>query len=106
MWKESLDLRHQEKMIVRKGLLTDRHMTAVNLLLSKQFPHLQGLQNTILSQTQFSPIQESGRFIAEGIYKAPAYYLLTLNLYPNLNLVLYTVRIILLFQLYRSSMFK
>ena len=95
MWKESLDLRHQEKMIVRKGLLTDRHMTAANLLLSKQFPHLQGLQNTILSQTQFSPIQESGGFIAEGIYKAPAYYILTLNLYPNLNLVLYTVRIIM-----------
>ena len=48
---KSLQLRLKEKVIVEEnGLLTDRHMYAGNGLLHKQFPDLQGLQNTLYSQ--------------------------------------------------------
>jgi len=50
-WLESLQLRLNEKIILEEnGLLTDRHMFAGNLLLRKQFPNLQGLQDTLFSQ--------------------------------------------------------
>ncbi len=53
-WWESLQLRLNEKIIVEEnGLLTDdRHIFAGNLLLRKQFPNLQGLQDTHFSQWQ------------------------------------------------------
>ena len=50
----------------RKGKLCDRHMHAANKLLAAQFPHLQGLQSTLLSQTSFTSIQESGGYMSEG----------------------------------------
>ena len=66
MWKENLDLRVADQVVVRKGLLGDRIMNAVNKLLIVQFPHLQGLQSTLLSQTSLQPIQEGSGYIAEG----------------------------------------
>ena len=48
---ESLQLRLKKKLILEEnGLLTDRHMFAGNVLLCKQFPNLQGLQDTLYSQ--------------------------------------------------------
>ena len=61
MWKENLDLRVTDQVAVRKGLLDDKIMNAVNKLLIAQFPQLQGLQSTLLSQTS-----EGAGYIAEG----------------------------------------
>ena len=66
-WKENLDLRAIDKAVVRRGKLCDRHMYAAQKLLAAQFPHLQGLQSTLLSQTSFTSLQESaGGFMPEG----------------------------------------
>ena len=57
----------RDKVALRKnGKLCDRHMNAANKLLAVQFPHLQGLQSTLLSQTSFTSIQESGGYMSEG----------------------------------------
>ena len=67
-------------------------MAAAHQLLGIQFPHLQGLQSTLHSQTgQFQPVIESG-FVAEGrLYRFVAIILLYLyyveNLLPNINFV-------------------
>ena len=68
MWKKNLHLRVEDKHIIRDpdGMLTDAIMHAANKLLAVQFPHLQDLQTTLLSQTSFSPIQESGGFLPDG----------------------------------------
>lgn len=66
MWKKNLGLTVRDKVALRKGKLCDRHMHAANKLLAAQFPHLQGLQSTLLSQTSFTSIQESGGYISEG----------------------------------------
>ena len=43
------------------GWLTDQHIHAANKLLSKQFPELQGLQSTLLSQNGgFVPVTSDG----------------------------------------------
>ncbi len=48
--------------------MTDIHcMYATNKLLAAQFSQLQGLQSTLLSQTSFTSIKESGGYIAEGM---------------------------------------
>ena len=52
-------------------MLSDKHMYAKKQQLQKKFPHLQGLQSTLLSQTgKFQPVVESGaaiqiRFVSE-----------------------------------------
>ena len=48
--------------------LIDRHMYAAQKLMRDQFPHLQGLQTTLLSQKRDAvvSISESGGFLAEG----------------------------------------
>ena len=58
MWKKNLGLTVRDKVALRKGKLCDRHMHAANKLLAAQFPHLQGLQSTLLSQTSFTSIQD------------------------------------------------
>lgn len=51
MWVKSLQLRQRDKTILEaNGLLTDRHMFAGQSLIRRQFPNLQGLQNTLFSQ--------------------------------------------------------
>lgn len=65
IWKKSLDLTIREKVILTKGMLSDRHMHAANKPIAAQFPHIQSLQSTLLSQTSFTPIEESGGFLPE-----------------------------------------
>ena len=67
MGKKNLGLTVRDKVVLKKnGKLCDRHMHAANKLLAVQFPHLQGLQSTLLSQTSFTSIQESGGYMSEG----------------------------------------
>ena len=45
------------------GHLSDKHMHAAHKLLRKQFPFMNGLQSTLLSETRgFAPISSNGRF--------------------------------------------
>ena len=45
-------LTRKDKVIIEKGgMLSDIHMNAAQKLLGEQFPHLQSLQSTLLSQT-------------------------------------------------------
>ena len=50
------------------GLLTDKHMDAVRMLLAFHYPHLMGLQSSLLSQSKkgFTPITVSGGFMPDG----------------------------------------
>ena len=46
---------------VSKGCFYDKHILAADKIFEKQFPQLQGLQSTLLSQTEgFSPISVKG----------------------------------------------
>ena len=46
-WVQELDLREEDKLAIENGnFLNDRHMHAVQKLLRKQFPGLDGLQST------------------------------------------------------------
>ena len=46
---------------MEEGLLCDQHMMAASKLLKQEFPDLQGLQSTLLSQNEgFSPILLDG----------------------------------------------
>ena len=69
-WVPSFDLRHLERAALerRGSMLTDQHMYAVNKLLSQQYPHLQGLHSTLLTQSSsgFPPIEMGGGFVADG----------------------------------------
>ena len=58
-----------DKVIIEKGgMLFDIHMNAAQKLLGEQFPHLQSLQSTLLSQTSsFIPVSECGGFYPEGM---------------------------------------
>ena len=52
-----------------EGLLCDKHMIAANEIFAKQFPSLQGLQSTLLCQSDgFVPISVDGGsgYITEG----------------------------------------
>lgn len=58
-WVPSLGLTAYDKGCVesREGLLCDKHMMAASKILADDFPQLQGLQSTLLYQTDgFSPI--------------------------------------------------
>ena len=67
-WIADLDLKTSDKSIIERGReLTDRHMEAAHKVLAEQFPHLQGLQSTLLAQTgSFTPVSECSGFIPEG----------------------------------------
>ena len=59
VWVSTLDLSFYDKEVIEseEGLLCDKHILAANKIFGKQFPQLQGLQSTLLSQTDgFSPI--------------------------------------------------
>ena len=66
----SLDLTVYDKgCFEMEGLLTDKHMLAASKLLKREFPGLQGLQSTLLSETDgFSPIslEQNAGFVPEG----------------------------------------
>ena len=51
VWKPILDLCCIDRRVVKKGMVTDRHMHAVNQMLQTQFPDIQSLQSTLKSQT-------------------------------------------------------
>ena len=67
-WIADLDLKTSDKAIIERGReLTDRHMEAAHKVLAEQFPHLQGLQSTLLAQTgSVTPVSECSGFIPEG----------------------------------------
>ena len=49
-------------------MLSDRHMYAVNILMKEQFPDLDGLHSTLLSQSSgFPEINISGGYMHEGM---------------------------------------
>ena len=49
-------------------MLSDVHMNVAQKLLGEQFPQLQSLQSTLLSQTScFVPVSECGGFYPEGV---------------------------------------
>ena len=60
-WIKELSLKNEEKTILKSPrMLNDRHMNAARKLLKKKFPHISGLQDTILSQTSFVTTQDEG----------------------------------------------
>jgi len=51
-WLPELFLRADDKKLIETGdWLTDRHITAAQVLLKKDFPHVDGLQVTLLAET-------------------------------------------------------
>ena len=71
-WNKEIDLRMSDREdLVQGRKLTDKHKHAAQTLLQDQFPHLQGLQSTLLSQKKENvvSIYESGGFLAEGMHK-------------------------------------
>ena len=52
---------HMKEILVKGGQLTDEHIHLAQQLLKKQFPHLDGLQSTLLSETDgFEALQHEG----------------------------------------------
>ena len=69
-WISNLDVRIIDKRaLLENGILTDRHMYAVNKLMEKQFPDLQGPHSTLLVQTpsDFPPINLSVGYLFESM---------------------------------------
>ena len=62
-------LTRKDKVILEKGkMLSDVQVNAAQKLLGEQFPQLQSLQSTLLSQTSsFEPVSECGGFYPEGM---------------------------------------
>lgn len=67
LWISDLDLRYRDRSVMKRGMLCDRHMYAVHELLRNQFPLLQGLQSTLLSQRAFKPIQLFSSHCTKGM---------------------------------------
>ena len=70
-WVPSLSLTLYDKDVIEstEGLLCDKHMLAANEIFANQFPSLQGLQSTLLCQSDgFVPISVDGGsgYITEG----------------------------------------
>lgn len=61
-WVQFLDLYYSDKLIILTcAMLNDKHMYAALKLLKKQFPDIDGLQPTILCQTNgFSAVSKDG----------------------------------------------
>ena len=57
LWIPDLDLRYRDRAVVKRGKLYDKHMYAAHEVLRYQFPHLHGLQSTLLTQKEFKAIQ-------------------------------------------------
>ena len=56
---------------MKDGLLCDKHILAASKLLQREFPGLQGLQSTLLFQTDgYSPIsmEPNAGYVPEGKY--------------------------------------
>ena len=90
----SLSLTLYDKDVIEstEGLLSDKHMLAANEIFANQFPSLQGLQSTLLCQSDgFVPISIDGGsgYITEG--KLPY----TSNCCHHLDVVIKTVIIVL-----------
>ena len=68
MWNQVLTLRVIEKNEIENGSwLSDVHMYAASKLLAKQFPHLKGLQNTVLCQNGgFKSVSSDGKEITNS----------------------------------------
>ena len=61
LWLPDLHLNTTDKEILTGGgWLNDKHIMAAQLLLKKQFPHVHGLQPTILSQNNGWSIMKEG----------------------------------------------
>ena len=70
-WVPELNLTLKEKLVLESpdGMLTDKHMDAANRLLRSQFPHLQGLQSSLISQSRngFNPVEVSDECMPKGM---------------------------------------
>ena len=53
------------------GMLMDKHVDVASRLLRSQFPHLQGLQSSLISQSRygFNPVEVSGDSVPKGKIK-------------------------------------
>ncbi len=72
LWISDLDLRYKDRTVVKRGMLCDMHMYAAHELLRNQFPILEGLQSTLLSQRAFGSIQFHSSQSTNGTnYKFP-----------------------------------
>ena len=68
-WINDLSLTWDDKYAVESGeMLTDKHIQAVQILLTKQFPNLDGLQSPLLVQNgSFQPLESNGGYTPEGL---------------------------------------
>lgn len=70
-WVPELYLTLKEKLVLESpdGMLTDKHMDAVSRLLRSQFPHFQGLQSSLISQSRngFNPVEVSDECGPKGM---------------------------------------
>ena len=67
-WIEDLNLKESDKIAIQSGdCLNDHHMHAAHEMLRKQFPHVDGLQSTLLCQNDgLIPIQPGAGFCPSG----------------------------------------
>ena len=67
-WIPDLRLKMMDKVIlIDGGMLCDRHVEAAHKLLADRFPHVDGLQSPLLSQTgSFTPVPACAGFFPEG----------------------------------------
>ena len=68
LWIPDLDQRYRDRGVLKRGLLCDRHMYATHELLRYQFPHLHGLQSTLLSQREFRTIRCHDSVVEGKVY--------------------------------------
>lgn len=62
-WLEDLQLTQEDKQVVSKGKwLTDSVITAAQKLMKRKYPHIGGLQNTVLAETLSFDVQR-GQFV-------------------------------------------
>ena len=70
-WVPELNLTMREKIVLESpdGMLTDKHVDAANHLLRSQFPHLQSLQSSLMSQSRsgFNPVEVSSDSVPKGM---------------------------------------
>ena len=64
----SLTMADKEILLSQTGMLSDKHIDAASLLLSTQFPSIQGLQSSLKLQSRhgFLPVQMASRPRIQG----------------------------------------
>ena len=70
-WVKHLTLTQDDEVMLQSGdQLTDKHINAAQKLIKEQFNHIQGLQDTLLSQKreQINAVEQSAGFLPEGNY--------------------------------------